>query len=124
MSWSDRKMRQMIYGKAMLDPAPLDDDPSGVGFVRSVDGSRDEPVSSWYSMVCYAFDRGSVDAMNDVIHFEQLLDELDDLPVKAAVCLAMMGWDHADIGAALRNRLTGEQLVRRGVKLLVEVNGE
>lgn len=119
--WRHRKVMTMIYGASTPDGAPLEGDGE---FVVAGDGLRDVPMQSWYQMRCQAQDRGDVNAVHDVIQFEQALDKIESYDVKAAVTLAIMGWDMAEIGAALRNPVPAKTLVRQGVRLIVRMQDE
>ncbi len=116
--WGHRKIKSLVYGSAAPDGAP----PEGGGeFVRSFDGLADTPGVSVYQQVCRAFDRGDVNAMHEVIQFEQALWRIESHDVRAAVTLAMLGWDHAEIGAALRNPVPAEALISQGISLIARM---
>lgn len=88
---------------------------------KSYDGYADVPGLSWYQMRCKAYDTGRVDSIHDAIQFEQSIDVIPDGKVRAAVTLAMHGWDVADIGAAIGGRRTGSMLVEEGLDLVAKI---
>ena len=101
--WTYNKLWAMTVGHA----APDSD---------SGDGYLDVPSSSWYMKSCAAIDNGDVELMHDVIQYERAIHAIPDRKAKAAVVLAMHGWDFAEIGAAINDYKTGYQLVRQGVR--------
>ena len=106
--WELGKCVAMVFGFARPDHTCFD----GFGDVRGV---------SWFQRRCAALDSGSVDLMNDVIDFERYLNKIKDVEARAAVCLAMLGWDVSEIGAAVGGRRSGSQLVRSGLRQYVTV---
>jgi hypothetical protein len=104
--WDRKKLESLLFGRCIPDS-------------DSDDGWVDVPLQSWYQLRCRAYDRGDVNAVHDAIQFESAIQNVDDPQERAAVMLAVMGWDFADIGAALRGRRTGRQLVRAGVRAMV-----
>lgn len=115
--WRRETFERMLFGRA------LPDDEAG-------DNTRDEECSSWYMQRCRAYDKGSVDMVLDAIQHENAVAMIPDLRVRAAVTLAQMGWDFADIGAAINDRRPGRLLVKEGVRQLAkgernraEING-
>lgn len=104
--WSEGKIEALLFGRSMPDS-------------DSDDGWADVPLQSWYQLRCRAYDRGDVNAVHDAIQFENAVFNIDDAQQRAAVTLAMMGWDFADIGAALRGRKTGRQQVKAGIRAMV-----
>ena len=114
--WGHRKIRSLVFGSSVPDGAPPESDDGE--FVSAGDGFQDVPGVSIYQMVCRAYDRGDVNAVHDVIQFEQALERIESFDVRAAVTLAILGWDMAEIGAALRNSVPAETLVRQGITLI------
>ena len=104
--WDEHRFQTMLFGRAVPDS-------------DSDDGWVDVPSQSWYQLRCRAYDRGDVNAVHDAIQFENAVMNIDHPQERAAVTLAVMGWDFADIGAALRGRRTGKQLVTAGVRAMV-----
>lgn len=104
--WSRRKVLSLIDGLSMPDS-------------ESVDGWADVPAVSWYQLRCRAYDTGSVNAVHDALQLEDAVSMIPDGKVRAALVLALWGWDHADIGAAIGGPRTGEQLLKEGVRLIV-----
>lgn len=104
--WDEGKFEALLFGRAIPDS-------------DSDDGWVDVPIQSWYQMRCRAYDRGDVNAVHDAIQFENAIQNIDNPQQRAAVTLAVMGWDFADIGAALRGKKTGRQLVKAGVRAMV-----
>lgn len=104
--WDRRRVEVLLFGRCVPDQ-------------DSEDGWVDVPGQSWYQLRCQARDNGDVGAMDDVIQFEWAVDLISDHKCRAAVRLAMMGEDFADIGAAIGGHRTGKQLVRDGVSELV-----
>lgn len=105
--WDESKFEQLLFGRSIIDS-------------ESGDGWADVPNQSWYQLRCRAYDRGDVNAVLDAIQFEESVLSIDNPQLRAAVQLAQLGWDFADIGAALRNRKTGRQLVKEGVRAMVK----
>lgn len=105
-TWGFSKVRALVFGRTIPDS-------------DSGDGWCDVECSSWYQIRHRAYDRGDVDLVCDVLQFEQAVELIPDRKVRAAVILAMMGWDLPDIGAAIGGRRTGSQLVRSGVRSIV-----
>lgn len=91
---------------------------------KSGDGFADVPGLSWFQMRCKAYDKGCVDAIHDAIQFEEAVSLIPDGKVRAAVILAMHGWDVADVGAAIGGRgerRTGAQLVDEGLDMIAKL---
>lgn len=108
-AWSTAKVESLLFGRMIPDS-------------ESDDGWVDVPLQSWYQLRCRAYDRGDVNAMHDVIQLEYAIDMIPDHRDRAAVSLAMLGWDFADIGAVLGGRgvtKTGRMMVESGVKSIV-----
>jgi hypothetical protein len=120
--WDRGKVRRLIGGLSVPDGAPPEQDPysTDVSFVSSGDGMMDVSGVSWFQSRCRAYDYGDVDALFDVIQLEGSVSMIPDPAVRAAVTLAMMGWDDADIGAALRNHRPASKLVEDGVRHIVK----
>lgn len=104
--WELGKVVAMVFGFARPDSGAFD-------------GFSDVPGVSWFQRRCAALDCGSVDLMNDVIDFERYLDKIRDPQSRAAVCLAMLGWDVSEISAAVGGKRSGSQLVRSGLRQYV-----
>jgi hypothetical protein len=102
-TWDFNKVWSMVFGYSRPD------DQAG-------DGYMDVPGTSWYQKSCLAVDKGDIEAMHDVIQIENALSNIPDPKAKAAVILAMHGWDFAEIGAAINDYRTGYKLVRQGVR--------
>lgn len=105
--WTHAKLMSMTTGASMPDE-------------ESGDGGRDIPCSSWYMLRCQAYDNGNVDLMDDVIQFEWAVNNIPDPKCRAAVILAMFGWDYADIGAAIGGHRPGVKLVEQGVNMMAK----
>ena len=82
--------------------------------------SEDIPATSWIQLRCKAYDQGNVDAMLDVIQIEKAVSMINDPRKRAAVVLAMLGWDFADIGAAINAYKPGRLLVTEGIREIVK----
>lgn len=109
--WNRHDAERLIFGIQVEDS-------------KAGDGYADVPGLSWYQMRCKAYDRGCVDSIHDAIQFEEAVSLIPDGKVRAAVLLAMHGWDLADIGAALGGRgfsRTGEQLVEEGIDMVAKL---
>lgn len=104
--WDEHKLQTLLFGRSLPDS-------------DSDDGWADVPMQSWYQLRCRAYDRGDVNAVHDAIQFESAIQNIDDAQQRAAVTLAVMGWDFADIGAAIRSRKTGKELVALGIRAMV-----
>jgi hypothetical protein len=107
-TWNKNDAERMVFGIHVEDS-------------KASDGFADVPGLSWYQMRCKAYDRGCVDSIHDAIQFEQVVDVIPDNKVRAAVILAMHGWDLADIGAAIGGRRTGSMLVDEGLGLVGKI---
>lgn len=106
--WDRAKVEGLLYGIQVPDS-------------DSDDGWADVPLQSWYQLRCAAYDKGDVNAVHDAIQFEDSINMVSDGKVRAALVLAMWGWDMADIGAAIGGYRTGDQLVKAGVKAIVSI---
>lgn len=103
--WSESKVETLLFGRQV---------PDSEAFL----GWADVPATSWYQMRCKALDHGDVRLVHDAIQLEQAVSMIDDFRVRAAVTLAMMGWELPEIGAAINDRRTGRQLVKAGVRAI------
>ena len=130
--WDENKVMAMLFGRSAIDGAPtegresvsLDSGGRGPEFIESLDGLIDIPKQSWYQMRCAAYDRGDVSVVHDAMQFEGAVNMIPGHRDRAAVILAMWGWDFADIGAALGGRgvnRTGKQMVMSGVRAVVKI---
>ena len=101
----------------LLDGAHLED--LGDGVLRLIESRG----LSWYEQRCKMFDTGDPLVGLDAIQFDMAVDRLMDMPAKAAVQLRALGWDHANIGAVVRDRRrrTGGALVEDAVRELVRL---
>lgn len=88
--WSRRKVSDLIHG------AHVEEDRHGRHFL--VEGF------SAFEARCKAYDTGVPDVAFDAFQLENSIDQITDLPVKAAVTLRLMGWDPLDIAAVLHDR--------------------
>jgi hypothetical protein len=109
--WDRARVEGLVFGVSVEDS-------------RSGDGFADVPGVGWFQLRCRAYDRGDVDAVCDAVQLEEAVSLIPDGRVRAAVLLAMHGWDTADIGSVLGGRgrsRTGAQLVEDGLDLIVEL---
>lgn len=109
--WNTTKVETMLFGRMIPDS-------------ESEDGWVDVPCQSWYQLRCRAYDRGDVNAVHDAIQFENAVNMIPNHKHRGAMVLAMMGWDFADIGAALGGRgvrQTGKQMVESGIRAIVRI---
>jgi len=116
--WSRGKFYSLIFGVSTPSYAGRNEDGS-VNAERQSDGFMDVPGVSWYQQRCRAFDGGEPDDMLESIDFERRVMLIPDVQERAAVCLAMLGWDLWDVGVAIRSSRSGEQLVAAGVKSML-----
>lgn len=105
--WSKGKIRSLVFGASVPD-------------TDSWDGYADI-VSSYYQLRRKALDMGSVELIHDCIQLEQSLNCIEDNEVRAALVLKMNGWTEESIGAVLKSRRTGRQLLSAGVDLLTGI---
>ena len=103
--WTERKINALLFGTTMPD-------------TESQDGMADVPRQSWYQIRCSSMDTGNPDMVYDAIQLERAINLIADHKVRAAMILAMHGWDVADIGAACGDYRTGQSLVRQGVRAI------
>lgn len=98
------------------------------GMVRRVEKTTDpvdgtkyyDEADGWYGQRAAAYDSGEPESILDCIQLEQGVDSIQDLAVKAAVTLSMMGWYEENIGAVIRDRhaRTGARLVEDGIRAI------
>lgn len=105
--WSIGKIRSLVFGTSIPD-------------VSSWDGYADIPTS-YYQLRRKAIDMGSVELIHDCIQLEQSLNSIEDNEIRAALVLKMNGWTEESIGAVLKSRRTGRQLLAVGVSLLTGI---
>lgn len=106
-TWSKGKLRSLVYGSSIPD-------------MESWDGYADL-VCSYYQLRRRALDMGNVELIHDCIQLEQALNSIEDNEVRAALVLKMNGWTDESIGAVLKSRRTGRQLLGIGVDLLTGI---
>jgi len=106
-TWTEAKIRRLVGGVSVPDSS-------------SMDGWADVPRQSWYQLQCAAYDKGDGELLLDAIQLESAVEQIDDAKVRAAVTLALHGWDGPEIGAAVGGRRTGEQLVLEGIRVIAK----
>ena len=102
--WGPRKISDLVHGNH------LEVDSQGRYYL--------EDGFSWFEMRCKALDRGDPLMSLDAIQLESSIDQISDLPVKAALLLAMHGMDPLQIASVLHDRK------KRPVTVLLELGEE
>ena len=102
--WSKGKIRSLVFGTSIPD-------------VNSWDGYADKH-DSYYCLRRKAYDLGKPELVLDCIQLEDSIGRIDDDEVQAALILKLNGWAEERIGAVLKCRRTGRQLLDRGVHLI------
>lgn len=69
-------------------------------------------------------DDPGVNMLSDLVLFEDAVYRIENPEVRAAVCLSSWGWDPAEIGAVLRSKRTGHQLLGDGIRVLRDLVGD
>lgn len=107
--WTER------YVTDLIDGAHLED--LGDGVIRAIESTR----PTYYEQKCRAYDLGDAEEMLDAIQLDIAVDQMADMPAKAAIQLRMAGWDFQDIGSVIRDRRrrTGAGLVESGVRAIL-----
>jgi hypothetical protein len=107
--WGERKVYDLLDGFHLED--------LGDGVIRSIESSQ----PSYYEQKTRAYDTGIPEMALDAIQLDTAIDRMVDMPAKAAVQLRILGWDHSNIGAVIRDkrRRTGAGLVESGVRAIL-----
>jgi hypothetical protein len=103
--WGEKKVCDLIDGAHLED--------LGDGVLRSIESRG----LTWYEQRCKMADAGDPLIGLDAIQLDMAVEQMLDMPMRAAVQLRMLGWQYADIGAVVRDRRrrTGAALVEDGV---------
>jgi hypothetical protein len=90
------------------------------GYIPLTGEATYEEGDGWYGLRCKAYDTGNPELLLDAIQLEMAVDQIQDLPVKAAVILSMYGWNEENIGYCLRDRKRrpGSRLVEDGIRAI------